>query len=78
MTESKKYLLFRILGSKIVSVYKVPQKELAFIFDEIVNYADICSMPGFEDASRDMVDVVLPEAAKFFRRYSGTDQSRDG
>tara|TARA_B110000908_G_scaffold165047_1_gene213904 strand:- start:414 stop:2192 length:1779 start_codon:yes stop_codon:yes gene_type:complete len=49
-----------------VSVYKVPQKELAFIFDEIVNYSDICSLPGFEDASRDMVDVVLPEAAKFF------------
>lgn len=49
-----------------MSVYKVPQKELAFIFDEIVNYSDICSLPGFEDASRDMVDVVLPEAAKFF------------
>jgi len=49
-----------------VSVYKVPQKELAFIFDEIINYSEICSMPGFEDASRDMVDVVLPEAAKFF------------
>jgi alkylation response protein AidB-like acyl-CoA dehydrogenase len=50
----------------VVSVYKVPQKELAFIFDEIVNYSEICSMPGFEEASRDMVDVVLPEAAKFF------------
>lgn len=50
----------------MVSVYKVPQKELAFIFDEIINYAEICNMPGFEDASRDMVDVVLPEAAKFF------------
>ena len=49
-----------------MSVYKVPQKELAFIFDEIINYSEICSMPGFEDASRDMVDVVLPEAAKFF------------
>jgi alkylation response protein AidB-like acyl-CoA dehydrogenase len=49
-----------------VSVYKVPQKELAFIFDEIINYAELCNMPGFEDASRDMVDVVLPEAAKFF------------
>jgi len=61
-----KLFIFRILGSYIVSVYKVPQKELAFIFDEIVNYSDICSMPGFEDASRDMVDVVLPEAAKFF------------
>ena len=49
-----------------MSVYKVPQKELAFIFDEIINYSEICSMPGFEDASRDMVDVVLPEAARFF------------
>jgi alkylation response protein AidB-like acyl-CoA dehydrogenase len=49
-----------------VSAYKVPQKELAFIFDEIINYSEICSMPGFEEASRDMVDVVLPEAAKFF------------
>ncbi len=49
-----------------MSVYKVPQKELAFIFDEIINYSEICSMPGFEEASRDMVDVVLPEAAKFF------------
>ena len=49
-----------------MSVYKVPQKELAFIFDEIINYSEISSMPGFEEASRDMVDVVLPEAAKFF------------
>jgi len=49
-----------------LSVYKVPQKELAFIFDEIINYSEICSLPGFEEASRDMVDVVLPEAAKFF------------
>ena len=49
-----------------MSVYKVPQKELAFIFDEIINYSEICSLPGFEEASRDMVDVVLPEAAKFF------------
>jgi len=49
-----------------VSVYKVPQKELSFIFDEIIHYSEHCTMPGFEEASRDMVDVVLPEAAKFF------------
>ena len=49
-----------------MSVYKVPQKELAFIFDEIIHYSDIASLPGFEDAGRDMVDVVLPEAARFF------------
>jgi len=44
----------------------VPQKELSFIFDEIIHYSEHCTMPGFEEASRDMVDVVLPEAAKFF------------
>ena len=49
-----------------MSVYKVPQKELSFIFDEIIHYSEHCTMPGFEEASRDMVDVVLPEAAKFF------------
>jgi alkylation response protein AidB-like acyl-CoA dehydrogenase len=59
-------IIFYIRGRVGVSVYKVPQKELAFIFDEIINYSEISSMPGFEEASRDMVDVVLPEAAKFF------------
>ncbi len=49
-----------------MSIYKVPQKELSFIFDEIINYSDLSSLPGFEEASRDMVDSVLPEAAKFF------------
>jgi alkylation response protein AidB-like acyl-CoA dehydrogenase len=49
-----------------MTVYKVPQKEFAFILDEIVGYEEHCKMPGFEDASRDVVDAILPEAAKFF------------
>ena len=49
-----------------MSVYKVPQKELSFIFEEIIQYAEHCKMPGFEEAGVDLVEAVLPEAAKFF------------
>ena len=49
-----------------MSVYKVPQKEISFILQELVGYDEHCKMPGYEDASSDMVDAILPEAAKFF------------
>lgn len=51
-----------------MSVYVVPQRELKFIFEEIVNYNQHCQMPGFEEASADLVEVILPEAAKFFEQ----------
>jgi alkylation response protein AidB-like acyl-CoA dehydrogenase len=41
-------------------------KEISFILDNLVDYANHCKMPGFEDASGEMVDAILPEAAKFF------------
>ena len=49
-----------------MTAYKVPQKELFFILEELVNYSEHCNLPGFEDANMDMVEAVLPEAAKFF------------
>ncbi len=51
-----------------MSIYVVPQRELSFIFDEIVDYKQHCQMPGFEEASADLVEVILPEAAKFFEQ----------
>ena len=51
-----------------MSIYVVPQRELSFIFDEIVAYDQHCQMPGFEEAGADLVDVILPEAAKFFEQ----------
>lgn len=51
-----------------MSIYVVPQRELSFIFDEIVDYDQHCQMPGFEEASADLVEVILPEAAKFFEQ----------
>ena len=51
-----------------MSIYVVPQRELSFIFDEIIDYNQHCQMPGFEEASADLVEVILPEAAKFFEQ----------
>ena len=51
-----------------MTAYKVPQKEMFFIFEELVNYAQHCTMPGYEDAGMDMVEAVVPEAARFFEQ----------
>ena len=51
-----------------MTVYKVPQQELQFILEHLVNYSELSAMPGFEDASQDMVTAILPEAAKFFEQ----------
>ena len=51
-----------------MSAYKVPQKEMFFIFEELVNYAQHSTMPGYEDAGMDMVEAVVPEAARFFEQ----------
>ena len=49
-----------------MTVYKVPQKDISFILEELVGYDEHSKLPGFEDASSDMVEAILPEAAKFF------------
>jgi alkylation response protein AidB-like acyl-CoA dehydrogenase len=51
-----------------MTTYRVPQRELLFILEHLVNYQQHCTMPDFEDASMDMVEAILPEAAKFFEQ----------
>lgn len=51
-----------------MTIYRVPQQELQFILEHLVDYSDLCAMPGFEDAGEDMVAAILPEAAKFFEQ----------
>lgn len=51
-----------------MTVYVVPQKEMSFLYDEIVAYDEHCQMPGYEEANPDLVSVILPEAAKFFEQ----------
>lgn len=62
-----------------MSMYQVPQRDIALILDEIVNYDKLCKLSGFEDASRDVVDAVLVEAAKFFETIvAPTNHTADG
>ena len=51
-----------------MTTYRVPQQELRFILDNLVNYQQHCTMLGFEDAGIEMVEAILPEAAKFFEQ----------
>lgn len=51
-----------------MTTYKAPQQELQFILEHLINYSELCKMPGYEDASEEMVAAILPEAAKFFEQ----------
>ena len=44
--------------------YTPPLKEIRFVLDHLAGMADVAALPGFEDASPDMVDSILGEAAK--------------
>ncbi|MFD1624948.1 acyl-CoA dehydrogenase [Azospirillum griseum] len=44
--------------------YVPPLKEIRFVLDHLVGMADVAALPGFGDATPDMVDSILSEAAK--------------
>ncbi|TFH68899.1 acyl-CoA dehydrogenase [Gammaproteobacteria bacterium LSUCC0057] len=61
-----------------MTVYKTPEKEFNFLLNEVFDYASLAQLPGFEDASPEMVASVLPEAAKFFEQIvAPTNQPSD-
>ena len=46
--------------------YKAPLDDMRFILYELWNYeATVAALPGYEDATRDVVDTVIDEAARF-------------
>jgi alkylation response protein AidB-like acyl-CoA dehydrogenase len=45
--------------------YKAPQRDLQFVLHEVLNSEQHYASIGAEDASRDMVDAIVSEAAKF-------------
>ena len=51
-----------------MSAYKAPVQEFSFILEELVGYESHSQRPGYEDVGIDMLDAVLPEAAKFFEQ----------
>ena len=48
-----------------MSNYQAPVQDMRFVLDEIVGFAEIAQLPGYEEATPDLVDAVLDEAAKF-------------
>ena len=48
-----------------MSDYKAPVRDMRFVMDEIVGLDEIASLPGYEEATPDMADAILEEAARF-------------
>jgi alkylation response protein AidB-like acyl-CoA dehydrogenase len=45
--------------------YKAPLRDIRFVLYELLGAGDLAQLPGFGEASPDLVDAVLGEAAKF-------------
>ncbi len=45
--------------------YRAPVQDMRFVMDEIARFGELSQLPGFEDATPDLADAVLDEAAKF-------------
>ena len=50
----------------LMSAYKAPLNEFYFLLEHLVDYDKHANLPGFEDVGMEMVEAILPEAAKFF------------
>ena len=48
-----------------MSTYRAPLTEMHFVLTEIAGLDQIASLPGFEEATPDVVAAILDEAAKF-------------
>ncbi|MED5407727.1 MAG: acyl-CoA dehydrogenase [Pseudomonadota bacterium] len=45
--------------------YKAPVEDLGFVLSELIDIEQIVGMPGYEDASADLIEAVLAAAGKF-------------
>jgi alkylation response protein AidB-like acyl-CoA dehydrogenase len=48
-----------------MSEYKAPVADMRFVMHEIAGLEKIGALPGYQDASEDVIDAALEEAAKF-------------
>ncbi len=48
-----------------MSDYIAPVKDMRFVIDEIAKLPEISQLPGYQEATPDVVDAILDEAAKF-------------
>lgn len=48
-----------------MSDYRAPVKDMRFVMDELAGFKELSAIPGYEEATPDLADAVLDEAAKF-------------
>ncbi len=48
-----------------MSEYRAPIKEMRFVMDELAGFKDLSQIAGFEEATPDLADAILEEAARF-------------
>ena len=48
-----------------MQTYKAPLRDMRFVLHEVMGSEELTASLGFEDASADLIDTVLEEAAKF-------------
>ena len=48
-----------------MSDYRAPVKDMRFVMDELAGLPAISQLPGYEEATPDLVDAILDEAARF-------------
>jgi hypothetical protein len=51
-----------------MSDYRAPIKDMRFVMDELAGLPAISQLPGYEEATPDVADAILEEAARFTRR----------
>ncbi len=45
-------------------IYKAPMENIRFVLDEVLNAGQLADLPGYEEASSDLVGQILEEGAK--------------
>ena len=48
-----------------MSDYRAPVKDMRFVMDELAGFKELSQIAGFEEATPDLADAILDEAAKF-------------
>ena len=48
-----------------MSDYRAPVKDMRFVMEELAGFRELSAMPGFEEATSDLAEAILDEAARF-------------
>ncbi len=47
-----------------MATYKAPLREMRFVLNELLDFEQLSKLPGYEEATPDLVDAILKEGAK--------------